>query len=175
MKKNVSAIGPVPWCRIRSPLDGTVSNGQITVKTGALEPGISDRWFRTLYADYLKACSEQQEESWHPGSSGGNRQQAIPGEVEELWKRMLGASEPAPYGFAASEAFRRFEFSLRPSDGSSLSATQWTRPSKAFQEASFSGSSLAVSGCRSPLADGCLTASLVWFLRRNASDDRDRR
>lgn len=87
-------------------------NGQITAKTGALELGISERWFRTLYADYLKACSEQHEDDWCPGSSGGNRQQAIPDEVEELWKGMLGVSEPAPYGFAASEAFRRFGFSV---------------------------------------------------------------
>ncbi len=87
-------------------------NGQITAKTGALELGISDRWFRKLYADYLKACGEQREEHWLPKNSGGNRQQAIPEEVEKLWKGMLSVDEPAPYGFAASEAFRRFGFSV---------------------------------------------------------------
>lgn len=85
--------------------------GQITAKSGALELGVSDRWFRTLYADYLKACNEQRVDCWHPGNSGGNRQRAVPENVEALWRRMLGADEPAPYGFAASEAFRRFEFS----------------------------------------------------------------
>lgn len=87
-------------------------NGQITAKTGALELGVSDRWFRTLYADYLKACSEQRDAVWHPGNSGGNRQRVLPEEVEELWKGMLSVGEPAPYGFAASEAFRRCGFSV---------------------------------------------------------------
>lgn len=85
--------------------------GRITAKTGALELGISDRWFRTLYADYLKACSKGEAEQWQPGSSGGNRQKPVPEEVEELWTRLLGSDESAPYGFAASEAFRRFKFS----------------------------------------------------------------
>ena len=86
-------------------------NGQITARTGALELGITERRFRQLHTSYLKACSESREEEWHPEHSGGNRQTALPEEVEELWKRMLGAAEPAPYGFAASEAFRRFKFS----------------------------------------------------------------
>ena len=86
-------------------------NGQITASAGALELGISARWFRVLHSAYLKACSESREEQWQPGNSGGNRQKPAPEEVEELWKRMLGAAEPAPYGFAASEAFRRFNFS----------------------------------------------------------------
>jgi transposase InsO family protein len=86
-------------------------NGQITAAAGALELGISARWFRALQTDYLKACSQSREEQWQPGQSGGNRQKAIPKEVEALWEKMLGVEEPAPYGFAASEAFRRFQFS----------------------------------------------------------------
>jgi len=86
-------------------------NGQITARIGSLELGITERRFRQLYASYLKACSESKEEQWHPEHSGGNRQTTLPKEVEELWEKMLGAAEPAPYGFAASEAFRRFKFS----------------------------------------------------------------
>ena len=86
-------------------------NGQITAPLGALELGITERRFRQLQSSYLKACNESSEEQWQPEHSGGNRQTALPEEVEELWKRMLGAAEPAPYGFVASEAFRRFKFS----------------------------------------------------------------
>jgi hypothetical protein len=86
-------------------------NGQITAKTGAVELGITERRFRQLFSSYLKACVEQCGQIWQPGHSGGNRQSAIPEEVEELWKRLFGTEEPAPYGFAASEAFRRLGFS----------------------------------------------------------------
>lgn len=87
-------------------------NGNITASTGALELGVSVRWFRKLHSDYLRACNEGCSEEWTPGISGGNRSTGIPEEVAELWRRMLGADEPAPYGFAASEAFRRFGFSV---------------------------------------------------------------
>lgn len=86
--------------------------GEITAVAGALELGISDRWFRKLYASYLQACSEGCQDQWQPGKSGGNRQQSTPEEVEDLWRRMLSVDEPAPYNFAASEAFRRFGFSV---------------------------------------------------------------
>jgi len=86
-------------------------NGQITATSGANEIGISERRFRQLYSSFLKACAQQCEQIWQPGRSGGNRQTAIPQAVDELWKRLLGTEEPSPYGFAASEAFRRFGFS----------------------------------------------------------------
>lgn len=86
--------------------------GNITAKTGAVELGITERRFRQLQADYLQACARGREKEWSPGTSGGNRRKGIPEEVEELWRRMLGTDEPAPYGFAASEAFRRFGFEV---------------------------------------------------------------
>jgi transposase InsO family protein len=86
-------------------------NGQIAASSGADELGITERRFRQLYSSYLKACAEQREPSWIPGHSGGNRQAAVPAEVEALWKRLFSTEDPAPYGFAASEAFRRFGFS----------------------------------------------------------------
>ncbi len=87
-------------------------NGQITEKTGADELGITGRRFRQLFSSYLKACNEQREQTWQSGRSGGNRQATISEEVEALWKRLFGTEEPSPYGFAASEAFRRFGFSV---------------------------------------------------------------
>ena len=86
--------------------------GNITAKTGASELGVTERRFRQLQTDYLQACARGREKEWSPGTSGGNRRKGIPVEVEELWRRMLGADEPAPYGFAASEAYRRFTFDV---------------------------------------------------------------
>lgn len=86
--------------------------GNISAKTGAAELGVSERRFRQLQADYLQACAQGRNEEWCPGTSGGNRRKAIPEDVEELLRRMLGADESAPYGFAASEAYRRFGFSV---------------------------------------------------------------
>jgi len=86
-------------------------SGQITAAEGARELDISDRWFRKLYGRYLEACAAGRGEEWEPKTSGGNRQRVIPDEVEELWRKMLSTKPPSPYNFAASEAFRRFEFS----------------------------------------------------------------
>jgi hypothetical protein len=86
--------------------------GQITAEAGARELGISGRWFRKLYSQYLRACSQGSEEQWEPGRSGGNHRVAIPEEVADLWRKMLRVKEPAPYGFAASEALRRFGFNV---------------------------------------------------------------
>lgn len=91
---------------------GCFRRGQITAEAGAEELGISSRWFRKLYAQYLRACNEGKEGQWEPSCSGGHRRQPIPDEVAELWRRMLSVEEPAPYNFAASEAFRRFGFSV---------------------------------------------------------------
>jgi len=82
--------------------------GNISAKAGAEELGITERRFRQLQAAYLQACALGCGEEWSPGTSGGNRRKGIPAEVEELWRRMLSADEPAPYGFAASEALSAF-------------------------------------------------------------------
>jgi transposase InsO family protein len=84
--------------------------GNISAQAGAFELGITERRFRQLQAGYLQACAHGCQEEWSPGTSGGTRNKDVPVEVEELWRRMLGAEEPAPYAFAASEAFRRFGF-----------------------------------------------------------------
>ena len=86
--------------------------GNISAKAGAEELGITERRFRQLQAAYLQACALGRGEEWSPGTSGGNRRKGIPAEVEELWRRLLSADEPAPYGFAASEAYRRFGFEV---------------------------------------------------------------
>jgi len=88
----------------------TYRDGGITAAEGAAELGVSVRWFRTLYGRYLKACAEGRVECWEPSRSGGHQRQSVPDEVSELWRRMLSTDPPAPYNFAASEAFRRFEY-----------------------------------------------------------------
>ena len=85
-------------------------NGTITAEEAAAEIEVSVRWFRTLYGRYLRVCSEGRVDEWVPKRSGGHRRQVVPEEVEELWGRMLSTKPPAPYNFAASEAFRRFGY-----------------------------------------------------------------
>ncbi len=79
---------------------------QVTAEQVAVELGLTERWIRGLYADYLKAVGEGDEATWEPGRSGGNREKVLPLEVKELWRRMLTVDPPAPYAFAASEALR---------------------------------------------------------------------
>ena len=91
-------------------LMGSFRGGQITAAEAADELGVSVRWFRKLYAQYLRACAEGRAAEWEPGTSGGNRRRAVPEEVSALWRRLLSTKPPAPYNFAASEAFRRFGY-----------------------------------------------------------------
>jgi hypothetical protein len=87
-------------------------NQQITAAEAAGELGISTRRFRQLYASYLLAVARHEDAAWEPGRSGGNRERAIPDEISDLWRRLLGAKPPASYSFAASEALRRFGYEV---------------------------------------------------------------
>ena len=78
----------------------------------AAELGISDRRVRQLYQRYLQSCAQGKAEEWTPGTSGGYHGRLIPPEVEQLWRRMLGAAPAAPYAFAASEALRKHQFRI---------------------------------------------------------------
>jgi hypothetical protein len=85
---------------------------EITALHAATELGISTRRFRQLYQSYLEAVAREQADSWTPGISGGNRQRSIPEAVAKLWRRLLTVQPPSSYSFAASEALRRFEFTV---------------------------------------------------------------
>jgi hypothetical protein len=78
----------------------------------AEELEISDRRVRQLYQGYLRSCAQNKAQEWEPGRSGGYHGRVIPPEVEQLWRKMLGAEPAAPYAFAASEALRKHQFSI---------------------------------------------------------------
>jgi hypothetical protein len=78
----------------------------------AVELDVSPRRVRQLYAGYLQACADKIVAEWEPGRSGGHRSKGIPEAVEALWRKMLKATPPAPYAFAASEALRRHDFAV---------------------------------------------------------------
>lgn len=76
------------------------------------ELSVSARRVRQLLTEYLEAVAKGLGASWEPGRSGGNRGRDIPADVEALWRKMLVARPPAPYGFLVSEAMRRHSFSV---------------------------------------------------------------
>lgn len=80
------------------------------MQTVATELEVTPRRVRDLLREYLLSYSRGCEQQWEPGCSGGNRARDIPKVVEILWTRLFKASPPAPYGFAASEALRRYDF-----------------------------------------------------------------
>jgi hypothetical protein len=86
-------------------------NGQITAKNGAVELGITERRCQTVVLIVFEGLRGTVRADL--AARIFRRKQTIrhPEEVEELWKRLFGTEEPAPYGFAASEAFRRLGFS----------------------------------------------------------------
>jgi transposase InsO family protein len=70
--------------------------------------------FYELYADYLRAAAHRRQNSWLPGTSGGDHAPDWPAGVEPLLRKLLAAKPPAPYRFAASEVHRRLGFELDP-------------------------------------------------------------
>jgi hypothetical protein len=72
--------------------------------------GVTERRVRQLFSSYLRACGFGQEKQWEPRVSGGHQRREIPVCVADLWRKMLATKPPAPYGFAASEAHRRYGF-----------------------------------------------------------------
>lgn len=91
-------------------LMGKLRVGEISTLEVADELGITTRRVNQLYGRYLSFCAGGKADEWAPGKSGGNRERVIPDGVEVLWQEMLKATPPAPYAFAASEAFRLHGF-----------------------------------------------------------------
>jgi hypothetical protein len=86
--------------------------GQVTARQAADALELSRRRIYQLYSDYLRACALGAVEQWVPGCSGGNHRPALPQDVEELLRNLLGAKPPLAYGFAASEVHRRLGLKL---------------------------------------------------------------
>ena len=85
---------------------------QFKAKAAAKRLGLSRGRFYKLYAEYLRACAQRQQDAWVPGVSGGDHAAAWPAEVEVLLKKRLSSRPPASYSFAASEVLRQCQFKL---------------------------------------------------------------
>jgi hypothetical protein len=84
----------------------------VTAVEAAEQLDLSPSRLYALQADYLKACAAGREDSWTPGSSGGDHAAGWPEPVIHLLKKRLQCVPPCPYSFAASEALRLFSFKL---------------------------------------------------------------
>jgi hypothetical protein len=86
--------------------------GFLSAADASGELHLSRSRFYVLFADYLRACAQQRQRSWAPGSSGGNHHPVWSDEVCDLLRKLLQARPPASYSFAASEVHRRHQFKL---------------------------------------------------------------
>lgn len=84
----------------------------LSASQAATELGISRSRFYQLWADYLRAVARRQAHRWAPCPSGGNRRKPWPAAVPKLLRKLLSATPPASYSFAASEVHRRCERKL---------------------------------------------------------------
>lgn len=84
----------------------------IPAKAAARRLGLSRSRFYKLYADYLRACVQGQQNTWVPKVSGGDHAPSWPPEVQALLTKRLSSKPPASYSFAASEALRLCDYKL---------------------------------------------------------------
>jgi hypothetical protein len=87
-------------------------SGLLSARDATGELGLSRSRFYVLYTDFLRACAQRRQRSWEPGSSGGCRHPAWSPDVCALLAKLLRASPPASYSFAASEVHRRHALRL---------------------------------------------------------------
>jgi hypothetical protein len=85
----------------------TFRRGEVSATAAAQMLGLGRSRFYELYADYLRAAAHDHQDSWSPGSSGGDHAPDWPAGVEPLLRKLLSTKPPAPYRFAASEVHRR--------------------------------------------------------------------
>lgn len=81
--------------------------GELTALEAASELGISRRHFYRLWRSYLLAVARRQALAWSPGVSGGNRRGDFCAPAATLLRKLLSASPPVSYSFAACELERR--------------------------------------------------------------------
>jgi hypothetical protein len=90
----------------------SVEGGRLSVSQGCGELGVSRSRFYALRAGYRAACRQARSKRWHPQASGGNHRQAWSTQVCDTLRRLLGATPPSSYSFAASEVHRRHGLKL---------------------------------------------------------------
>ena len=85
---------------------------QLSVAEATAELGLGRTRFYELYASYLAACAQRRAHAWSPACSGGNHRAPIGAAVTATLRKLLGASPPCSYSFAASEVLRRHDRSM---------------------------------------------------------------
>jgi hypothetical protein len=83
--------------------------GELTAVETAAELGVSPRHFYRLWRSYLLAVVQRKAQAWSPGRSGGNRRLDLSAPATALLRKLLSASPPVSYSFAACELERRLE------------------------------------------------------------------
>lgn len=81
--------------------------GELTAVAAAAELGISRRHFYRLWRSYLLAVAQHKAQTWSPGVSGGKRRRDLSAQATALLRKLLSASPPVSYSFAACELERR--------------------------------------------------------------------
>ena len=104
-----TAAMPLRWCamflrRFRAQ--------ELSVTAARAELGLGRTRFYELYASYLAACAGGRAHRWSPASSGGNHRPPLAEPIAATVRKLLAASPPSSYSFAASEVLRRHEFAL---------------------------------------------------------------
>ena len=84
----------------------------VTAAQAASQLGLSRSRLYALSTSYLDACARKKAAVWAPQTSGGDHATAWPEPVTDLLKKRLACNPPAPYSFAASEAWRLYAFKL---------------------------------------------------------------
>jgi hypothetical protein len=90
----------------------SVAEGRLSIAQAAAELGISRSRLHALRADYRDTCKQGRARHWRPRCSGGNRRKDWPPEFCDTLRRLLRATPPASYSFAASEVLRRHAIKL---------------------------------------------------------------
>jgi len=86
--------------------------GQLTAAQACAQLGISRARLYVLSTSYRIASKSGKARRWSPRCSGGNHGKPWPAAVIDTLKRLLQASPPASYSFAASEVLRRHKLKL---------------------------------------------------------------
>jgi hypothetical protein len=84
----------------------------LSARVASQKLGLSRSRFYKLYADYLRACAQQQQAAWTPSLSGGDHGPDWPPEVQALLRKRLSSKPAASYSFAASEVLRQCRFKV---------------------------------------------------------------
>jgi hypothetical protein len=84
----------------------------LSARVASQKLGLSRSRFYKLYADYLRACAQQQQAAWTPSLSGGDHGPDWPPEVQALLRKRLSSKPAASYSFAASEVLRQCHFKV---------------------------------------------------------------